>query len=484
MENNTTNNNPKNILDPYDYKARVDVNKEKVTCKLQPEVILNGHEYASLKDAFEKILASFSGDGNQSLRSEGIEDVEHYVYRAFGIKADMKIVDSREDFAFYGFRFFPSSKSLNLIAKIITTNPEGTNKMEKIENAWRTERNWFIEMDSKFVYDLSAKFTSDDLAMLFLYRLEDSVFNLNKVKNTTVSIKANLCAIEDQAVRNMANSKTCYKLYAIPFVYILAEPNYSMFPKLNMDSVIINNNPLSRERYIKAVQKVFDRYGMSMIINRSEQEFSACINYITNWIFEGINDLKYATNRFRKNILIKIDVSNSPYLTNYLKTIYAFFSAVSDREQTSAMESYLADADKGTINKLKQLNEKGIEIYWKKKFKEITEANRLNFFKKSKTLIKPINQHEIDEIKVEISTISSADDKLYLLDKLYEIQDRLDRSFEVLAKKDTNYTIQNTPEELHKFNAELSLLRQMIISQRIRPEGYGLYIRYPEGYEG
>ena len=483
MENN--NATKVNVLDPYDYKTPtnpIQLN-DNVHLKLDANSILDGSEFISLKQAFQKIIDSFNGN-NQELRHHGIEDINHFMYRCFGITSNMKIIDSREDYAFYGFRFFPSTKTLNRISRIITNNPESENKFTKIVDTWRKEHNWFIEMDSRCIYDLSLKFNSTDISILFLYVLHKAVFANKLLMDVTEVIKASICAIEDQSVRDMANSKVCCKLYAIPFIYILSEPNFSMFPNLDMDSVVINHNQTTRTIYNNAIQKVFNRYGTSMCINRSASEFESAIKYITNWIFEGINDLKYTTNRFRKNILIKAEISNSPFLTNYLKMIYAFFSNADDNHQNYIMENSFTTLEDGVLKNRMEVEEKGIDIYWKKKFKEIVEASKFKFFQRSKTVIKPITQHEIDELKIEITTISSADDKLYLLDKLYEIQEKIDRSFSILADKQSPYIVQNTEQELHKFAGELSLLRQMIISQPIRTERYGLFVKYPDGYEG
>lgn len=479
------NNNPKpNILDPYDYKTKNNVNikDERFALKIPLTELLEGSEFNTLKESFQKILNSIK-DPDGIYMKQGIEDIEHFMYRCFGVNADLKIIDSREDYSFYGFRLFPSIKTLNIISRILTNNPDSNNKFTKIENAWRTNLAWFIEMDSRFLYDYSAKFNATDIAILFLYRIQQSMFAKELLINISESIKASICAIEDQSVRDMANSKVCCKLYAVPFIYILSEPNYCMFPKLDMYNIIINNQ-ISRKNYDNAVQKIFNRYGTSMVINRNESEFDSAIKYITNWIFEGINDLKYSTNKFRKNILIKAEISNSPYLTNYLKSIYAFFSSAGNNNQMYATENFNIGLDKGTLKYREDLHEKGIDIYWKKKFQEVVEASKIKFFKFNKTVLKPITQHEIDELKVEITTISSADDKLYLLDKLYEIQERIDRAFAVLADKQSQYIVKNTEQELNKFAGELSLLRQMIISQPIRTERYGLFVKYPDGYEG
>ena len=313
--------------------------------------------------------------------------------------------------------------------------------------------------------------------MLFLYRLESTIMNYPLVKKISVVVKEQLTGIDDTRVREFATNKSVVRLYSLPFLYVMAEPNYTMDP---LEDSLVCYDQRTIDKYKSAVGKVFTRYGMDKLIDRQEVDITNMIVYVTNWIFEGINDLKYAVNRFRKNILTKIEVSNSPYISSYLKDIYSFFSSL-DAHHAPAMEAMVV---REPTKERAELQNLALEGFWKKKFYDATSDKlKPEYLDKNGFAIK-VDQHDLDEIKVEIDTIQTADDKLYLLNKLYKLIMCVDNALDLLEDPKLQSRVKQTKNELINKRDQLQDIRKLILHAPIGREQYGLYVKYPVGYEG
>lgn len=98
--------------------------------------------------------------------------------------------------------------------------------------------------------------------------------------------------------------------------------------------------------------------------------------------------------------------------------------------------------------------------------------------------VKIVTQKDLDLIRVEAEAIESTDDKYYLMEKLHEyiqtIEAQLKES-ENNCKTDNN---QQTSEELQSLHDYAMEVRAYITGHKIGRKRYGLFVEYPEGYEG
>ena len=97
--------------------------------------------------------------------------------------------------------------------------------------------------------------------------------------------------------------------------------------------------------------------------------------------------------------------------------------------------------------------------------------------------IKPCKMRELDVIEVEIANIKNADDKMFILECLHDELDRvryaLDLSYEGRSEK----VGQSIPSLMNYKNKVLKLINECK-NTPIPKEQYGLFIKYPKGYEG
>ncbi len=97
---------------------------------------------------------------------------------------------------------------------------------------------------------------------------------------------------------------------------------------------------------------------------------------------------------------------------------------------------------------------------------------------------KTITQKDLDLIRIEAEAIESTDDKYYLMEQLHKyiqiIEAQLKKS-EKNRKTDNNH---HTAEELQSLHDYAMEIRAYIMGRKIGRKRYGLFVEYPEGYEG
>ena len=96
----------------------------------------------------------------------------------------------------------------------------------------------------------------------------------------------------------------------------------------------------------------------------------------------------------------------------------------------------------------------------------------------------PIIQEEIDVLRLEVEKIECVDDKIYYMEKVYDKLAIVDNALTMLNNNDTKNLVRDSKAKLMKQKEQLMIIRDIIINKKISPERYGLFIKYPAGYEG
>ena len=97
---------------------------------------------------------------------------------------------------------------------------------------------------------------------------------------------------------------------------------------------------------------------------------------------------------------------------------------------------------------------------------------------------KIISQKDVDIIRAEAEAITSTDDKVYLIEDLYKLIDPVETALKWLDDPKKAKKVQQSKEELLRLQRSLVETREYIMNAKIPQERYGLYIKYPKGYEG
>ena len=229
--------------------------------------------------------------------------------------------------------------------------------------------------------------------------------------------------------------------------------------------------------YHKAIRKLILAYGNGFGVDTTVRDTCNIMKSTLNWMYEGINNLKYSSLGLKKKLRTHLHACRSPYVREVFKRLISIFTNIQGK---------VAVKEGMTTNpELEKINEQ-IEVdYWKNYYitKENGIANAL-YPTGAHNYIKKISRADIDMIRVEAENIETVDDKVYLLEKVYKLMEDLDLSLELLNNKDSAKRVKQSKAELLHLREELEQARRFIIDHRIGSEKYGLFIKYPNGYAG
>ena len=98
--------------------------------------------------------------------------------------------------------------------------------------------------------------------------------------------------------------------------------------------------------------------------------------------------------------------------------------------------------------------------------------------------VKIVTQKDLDLIRVEAEAIESTDDKYYLMEKLHEYIQTIEAQLKKSENNNKTDNIQQTSEELQSLHDYAMEVRAYIMGRKISRKRYGLFVEYPEEYEG
>ncbi len=96
-----------------------------------------------------------------------------------------------------------------------------------------------------------------------------------------------------------------------------------------------------------------------------------------------------------------------------------------------------------------------------------------------------VTQEDLDMIRIKVEDMDSTEDKTFLMEKLYKHIKAIDE--ELRHYRDTppnSADDRERYEELKQLKADAQDLRRRILDFQLPSDHYGLFVRYPKGYEG
>jgi len=135
--------------------------------------------------------------------------------------------------------------------------------------------------------------------------------------------------------------------------------------------------------------------------------------------------------------------------------------------------------------KMKEMQEKIAEQHIVEQVQAIYESTKIiQEFIDKHGFVKKVDNKEIDIIRIEISDMETSDDKIFLIERVYKFLSIVNYSLSLLDDPELGKRVRVSKSMLQKQKSELEELRQTILEAKIAPKKYGLYVKYPVGYEG
>lgn len=403
----------------------------------------------ALEAAFLNIKTKSNIDGN-------LDMIRRILKRQFDINFNISIVNNKTN-QFFGMSIYPAR---NIVDTIVDGIINKKSNVQVLEQVWSENKDWFLEIDSLLLDDLTINVNPAELVAVLLHEIGHVVYSnaipnrLNKViRYELLHIGFNL--------KKLVAWRKAQQLFDLVVVEACSSKNYHYIgqrKELAADKFVVKMG--YGDNLNEFIEKLLKTQGNGQI-NRSESEMEKDVRGIVTWSLENISELEFRKTKLRSTLQTEILQNPSRYVRGLVYDIKAAFFGGSDEDNYKELIT---------------------EQYLVKEHQTIVKEGLLDIFDKIGKM-KKISQSDIDIIDVERGRIENEDDKIYVLDLIYDKLDRINVGLDLINQKKAE-RVPMSKDTLLKYKAELEKMRKEVLAIQLKDKQYGVFIKYPKGYEG
>lgn len=430
----------------------------------------------------------FNKDVNHSLVS-----ISNTLKREYGISVNIEIVKNTSNM-FFGMNIYPSINDLKRIANEMISDKI---RLEEFTQEWEKIEKWNVEIDSLLFEDLGFDVTGEELTALLLHEIGHVIFSDEVPKTTLKVVKFNVMKRE-LMFRNIFKEGTVNGLImAFPIIEACSNKSFS---KKSLNKELDADEFVRKCGYGKELYSFIDKLlvnGQNNMVNKSIREKEQDISVITNWSLDNINSLVTRKRKLYRSLKFEMIRNPSYYVKEVAQKLNSLLFKESKKTFLNTNETqHIITGENGEpvlmdMRKCyENLSEISIDDVEMDPVIETFVTNAIvksaksvsRFFDKHNK-IKPCKIRELDVIEVEIANIRNADDKMFILECLHDELDKVLYALDLLNEGRTE-KVGQSKQTLITYRDKVMKLITECKNTPIPKEQYGLFIKYPKGYEG
>lgn len=382
---------------------------------------------------------------------------------------------------FFGMRVFPKIAELDEFCKDLVN--EESDKMIKytdLTKRWKTIDSWFLELDGTLFDRNTINFTPKELVALTLHEIGHIIYSDKPVESFYRAYRE---AKVRMTVSDKATQKVMYNIYMIPLAVACMQRRW-VNDKNQVNVEIVADKSVVEIGYgeylVEAFNKIIRQYGT---IASSDSQQQSEINTTMQWCNMNIADVMKRKQSLKDELYYRAIRSKS----NYMKAVTIILL---DKIGFKMRERYTGCVVENTIELLSTPNllEKYAPVVvalesakFDKQVQSMIYAEEVAmeavFNKRKKIKTELPSQYEIDAISIEVDKITNHHDRVYVMDLIYEVYDRL-QSFEEAISPDPAL-VRKWSGKIESMKSELDKLRQATLDKKSFPSNYRFFVKLP-----
>lgn len=435
-------------------------------------------DFKYIEECINNIIAKNDIDENTTR-------IEHALGRIFDKKFIVSIAtNSVKDF--FAVNVFPVTNDAgDICKKICATLGEDDydvrNASEDIVLRWQVSSSWHVELDPEMLWDISNKYSATDVSVAITHEVLRVIYS--PMVPLTVYRTFRECASDmPLIVRSLFKHD---KIQLLLRLAVLECCESKLFTNVSTENACddlreihnILTNMGYADEYDNLVTRFISNGNMNKFVYRTSDDVKNDIRIIIMWITNIIRELEFNKKRLREALESEKLRASSDIVKSTLNIIYSsFFEGAIDSYRALLSETW-NDKPVDTYGGLMTFN----SII--QRCKSIVKESMMSLFDKNGKL-KKVSQLDIDVLNTEIGRIETHDDKIYLLDRIYDKLQIVEAGLEYIENDDTKHKVKQPKTQLLDYKRQLEDLRKVVLSTRIIEKDYGVFVRYPKGYEG
>lgn len=444
--------------------------------------------FGYIDECFRKV--KFNKDVTQSLVS-----ISNTIKREFGIDVSIEIIKNTSN-VFFGMNIYPSFDDLR---SIVADMMEDKIRLEEFTQKWEKIEKWCIELDSILFEDLGFDVTGEELTALLLHEIGHVILSDEVPKSTLKVVKYNLMKRELMFRNIFKEGIVNAMIMSFPIIEACSNKSFS---KKSLNKELDADEFVRKCGYGAELYSFIDKLivnGQNSMVNKTIKEKEQDIAVITNWSFDNINSLVTRKRKLYRSLKLEMIRNPSSYVKNIAAKLNELLfheskkSFLNTTETQHIISGGIDDAvlmDQRKCYEGMDVSELTIDDIKMDPVIETVAANAIikgaksvsRFFDKHNR-IKPCKIRDLDVLEVEIANIRNADDKMFILECLHDELDRVLYALELL-EDGRNEKVGQSKQTLITYYNKVNKLINECKDTPIPKEQYGLFIKYPKGYEG
>lgn len=407
----------------------------------------------SIENSFEEIRLKHDIDGN-------LRNIKKCLVRIFAQDFNLSIVENKGNF--FGMSVYPTEATCE---KLIDSLVNAKSTMDEIEAVWKANNDWDIEIDSLLFNRFGIQANSKELTAILLHEIGHTVCE-RTIPNRLFKVIRYQIAKTDRKTKELCKDNK-FRIVFLPT--ILSTCAYKMFSydgieeEMNADKLVVDfGYGASLRDFLEKLIK----FNGNRLMDRNEDDAEKDLKIMTKWSIENIGELRYRMDKLNSELSSQIKKSESNYVRRLLTNMKnKLFPNVDKSKYEAAVTEACLIKDINNANRRAE------------------EAIVLEFFNKKTKKLNKIQMSDIDYLVIKLDDIENQDDKIYLLDLIYYQMEMIDTALNLIKNGERN-RVQNSEQELLDMQKQLREMRLKVIKTKIPEKNFGLFIKYPKGYEG
>ena len=390
--------------------------------------------------------------------SKNLRLIENAVKREFDIQLEISIMDNKKQF--FGMCVYPSPGEINKLTELLLSTNVKMADVEKVHIEFMTKGVHVVEIDSMLLYDHNLNATSGEITAILLHEIGHIIAS-NSIVCRFERAKEYMTIKFDNKTRKLVPVIPMIKqVFNIATLQIFSNHfNAQLAKERKADELAF------KEGYGEELHNILGKLianGKGERVKRSMKDMDKDIELTIDWLIVNIKELEYRKTRLKHSIRFMKFNTPSLFLSDQLNKIE---------------RSVFKDDEKEMIEKAAVINEAFIISNLKNK-KCKAPSGALD----SSGRVRKLHPRDLDIYRAELERVDTVDDKIFLLERLYDLLDIAEYAKQI-AQSDprrltqSEITIDMYIQQLHEIIQEVN-------KKKITRTKYGLYIKYPADYEG
>lgn len=386
---------------------------------------------------------------------------------------------------FFGMRVYPDIEEMDNFCKDLVNEGDKI-RFTDIVKKWKKIDKWFLEIDGTCFDRNQFNFNPKELTALTLHEIGHIIYSDKPIEGfyrAYQEVKARMNSSDK------ATQKLMYDIYMIPLTLACMQRRW-VNGKNEVQLEIIADKTVVELGYgqylLEALDKITRAIG-SLNSQNNQDELSSSMN----WCQQNIADIMKRKEQLKDELYYRAVRTKS----NYMK---AMTIIILDKLGFKLRERYTGYVVENTIELLSdpEVMQKYMPIIdamesakFDKFYNMMHSSNSIAmeaiFNKRKKVKVELPSQYEIDAIAVEVDKITNHHDRIYVLDLIYEVLERIN-NFEEAISPDPSL-VKKWSAKIRQMKDELEALRQAVLAKKTFATSYKFFVKLPEAasdYEG